>query len=200
MLKAPKLIRPYLQTVTLLWFIVSGCSSPLRVLDYWTIYDFRDYSKKSFVVAVKADDPANRQLFEDRISKKMDNGSINAISSHAVLPEQVITNLDEFLDSNKSLLDSLGVRGVVFAAVKNVIISDKPGAEASEMRKQDPDNSPLSRTYILESRIIDLKRSADDRLVGVNLVSITDPTSTDKLVNRYSKVVSKHFKKSPTNE
>ncbi|WP_146090611.1 hypothetical protein [Aureitalea marina] len=183
-----------------LLFILSSCSSPVRVLDYWTSEDFRDYSKKSFVVAVKADDPANRQLFEDRIADKMDNGRIEAITSYTVLPDQVITNLDEFLNSNQSLLDSLGIRGVVFAAVKNVIISDKPGEQASEKQKQDPENSPLSRTYVLESRIIDLKRSPDNQLVGVNLVSITDPTSADKLVSRYSKVVSKHFKKSPSNE
>lgn len=184
--------------IVVLSAVLGACSSSVRVLDYWTSESFRDFSDEVFLVACKAIDTNNRKAFEQQISKKMKHKRIDAKASYLEFKEQQLTTSDQLIATQGQILAEDGYEGVVFAAVKNVILSDAVGKHAKQQKRQNPESHPLSRTYVIEARIFDLNRPEGDQLVGVNLVSVTDPKSAEKLVKRYSKVVGRHFKKNPS--
>lgn len=184
--------------LSFLLLLTSCSSSSVRVLDYWTSDQFEDYSKQKFLVACKAIDTNNRIAFEHQISRKMKHKRIDARESNLEFSEPDLTTADQLIASQGETLIDQGYGGVVFASVKNVIESDAIGKNAKKKQRQNPGSYPLSHTYVIEARIYDLQRPREDQLVGVNLVSVTDPKSADKLVKRYSKVVGRHFKRSPS--
>lgn len=171
-----------------------GCSSPLRVLDYWTSDDFKNYEGMNFLVICHANTTEYGTEIESHIVHRLKKKNINAGESHKIFPSLVLVNsLNEVQKKRDSIINS-GYQGLVYTSVKNIIESYKVGASISERSVQNPDASSLSTTYVIEARILDLTRSAENELVGVNLVSVTDPISAEELYNAYSRIVGRHFK------
>ena len=177
--------------------IVTGCSSPLRVLDYWTSNDFKDYRAMNFLVICHADTSEYGIEIESHIVHRLRKKNINAGESYKIFPSLSLSNSIEEVKRNRDSIKNSGYNGLIFTSVKNIIESYKEGVSIPEQTIQNPDSLLLSNTYVIEAQILDLTRAMDNELVGVNLVSITDPTSAEELFSAYSRIVGRHFKNKP---
>ena len=181
----------------ILWALITGCSSPLRVLDYWTSDDFEDSEEMNFLVICQAETPSNGIEFELHIVKKLQKMNINARESHKIVPSLAQEFSIDELNSIRDTIVNSGYNGIIFSSVKNVIESYKIGESVPARTVEKPAASAISTTYVIEARVLDLNRSADNVLVGVNLVAATDPTSAEELFKAYSRIVGRHFKSKP---
>ena len=191
----PKVIFFFIKARIFLFllFIFSACSSPLRVLDYWTSSDFKEYQGMKFLVICNTDNPNNRIEFESQIVNSLGKINIHAAGSHKGFPSLIPIESIEEIYKNRNIIKNSKYTGIIFTSVKNKIESYKAGEQTPEWTLE-PDTLALSTTYVLEALILDLDRAVEDELVGVNLVAVTDPESAESLYNAYGKIVMRHFK------
>ncbi|MGI9546553.1 MAG: hypothetical protein ACR2MM_04925 [Flavobacteriaceae bacterium] len=174
--------------------LITGCSSPLRVLDYWTSNDFKEYEGMNFLVVCNAKTPSTGIEFEIHIAEKLQKKNINADASYKIIPSLALARSIEEIRGNRDSIKNSGYNGLIFTSVKNIIESYKTGESMPDRAIQNPDPSVLSTTYVIEALVFDLNRSGGDELVGVNLVAVTDPTSAEEMFKAYSRIVGRHFK------
>ena len=174
--------------------LLTSCSSKLRMLDYWTSEDFREYEEMKFMVVCVAEDPEIRDDFEYEIAKKLKKRNIQAGESHKIFPTLKPANSEEEKERYREIIRESGYNGVVLTTVKNIIESYKEGVEVMALSTGEVNPEHLSLTYVIEAQVIDLSRSVENEMVGVNLVAVTDPASGEELVNSYSRIIGRHFK------
>ena len=134
--------------------------------------------------------------FESHIVNSLDKINIHANGSHKAFSSYIPRESIDEIHKSRDFIKSSGYNGIIYTSVKNIIESYKAG-EADLERNADPYSSALSKTYILEAIVLDLDRSEEDDVVGVNLVAVTDPTSVESLYKAYGKIVRRHFKQNP---
>ena len=164
------------------------------MLDYWTSEDFREYEEMKFMVVCVAEEPELRHDFEYEIAKKLKKKKINAGESHKIFPTLTPAGSEEEKERYRDIIRESGYNGVVLTTVKNIIESYKEGAVITDQSAREVSPEQLSLTYVIEAQVLDMNRSLENELVGINLVAVTDPVSGEELVNAYSRIISRHFK------
>ena len=194
------MLSKLIQTTTKLFFLLAissvlfSCSSKLRLLDYWTSENFRDHEDMKFLVVCFAENPEMRDYIELEIAQKLRKKKMSAGESHKIFPNLERSLSQSELQKYREIAIDSGYNGVVVTALKNIIESYKEGVSITDQSAEEVSPDHLSLTYVIEAQVFDLNRSGENELVGVNLVAVTDPVTTEELVKSYSRIIGRHFK------
>ena len=118
-------MKKKLQTLAALivLIVVYSCGPSIKVTDSWTAPDARtDMSEDTFLVIVRTDDLASRQLMEQEIAGEINAAGVKATSSYIKYPQvkhnQKITEDD--IDNLVSQFKKDGFSGIVLTVLKDV--------------------------------------------------------------------------------
>ena len=106
-----------------LFFLFTACTSPLRVLDYWTIGDFKVSQGMKFLVICNTTNPNNGIEFESHIVNSLDKINIHANGSHKAFSSYIPRESIDEIHKSRDFIKSSGYNGIIYTSVKNIIES-----------------------------------------------------------------------------
>ncbi|WP_053977798.1 hypothetical protein [Mangrovimonas xylaniphaga] len=109
-------------SVLLLFIVVTGCSSSIKVLDSWKSDNVAQIKDNNVLVIARTDNNQARIAFERDIADKLISNGIKATPSYSVLPstiklEEKHTEVE--LENFKTFLKNEGYNAVVLTVIKD---------------------------------------------------------------------------------
>ncbi|WP_298501586.1 hypothetical protein [uncultured Maribacter sp.] len=191
-----------------LLFLFLGCSSSTKLMDSWKSSNFNSLSNAKILVISEHSEMSVRELYESSIANKLRSQNINAIEAHLQFPTLKKAETPEAIDKILNQFKEAKISAIILTSLKqtietsNMSLSSKKEVPETYSEKasfssvsHQKNNQAIanSKTYVLEAITYNLALEKDKQLVNVCLVDVTDPSSGDKILKSFTKIIGAQF-------
>jgi len=180
-----------------------------ELADSWKSENFDTLSNAKILVVSENPEMDVRKSYETAIANKLRGINLDAVESHIQFPSLKGTKTPDEKANSAKMFKEAGILGIILTSLKQTIetqkgtISKPIGSLEGYADKKSSVSNPnglkklfatTSKTYVLETLIYNLALQEGEQLVGVFLVDITNPASSDVLRKAFIKVIANQFK------